>query len=983
MKKFLIIIFTCISVTVLGQTYKSFEVREITKNEKANGETDFKGSTEVLDTEGRISFLKYYSKVASSFFNDKNLDYEPVPLELAKFIKNRIKPQPLPNIRLRQQLDSFKYIGYSFDKNRREIENLKFWKGQNGVVVRDNKLLFEKSTTIKRSFDVITWRGRIEFSLKTFDSKVLKLNLGEKVFISDLELSVGIWNKIDIEIDLASAERGYNVFVNGVKIVDYALINNLGSIDFIAIHAASGTEIDDIIVTKYGEKKFGEDLHDRDVPYTVNTVLYDSFQITPDPKFSNSVDYDDSEWALVDEMPYAYGGERYKGERLYLRSTFDCPSNFPSKNRERAILNIEAIFPSGEVWVNDKVVHVSKKPTPIGVDITDYLHDGQNIISIVVDPNQVKVTNRHTATDIYTGWYTGRVWIDYTSLDHIEDVYIVTDSVEQNNAKIFANILLNTERWLKNEREVKIYNGFKGYVKVEFFEWFPNEFKVPIAVEESDVDVELYEDKILKLPVLLENAKLWNPEKPQLYKVVVTLLDENKTPIDDYVLTTGVRKISQINGTFCINNEPYMMNGALILGHRAPLENISRHMYCAPSYILVQDLLKIKKMNGNTIRMSHHDQQWGGTNDPRYAEYADQLGVMFQWATPAWVRSGSPWLLDFKSLPQYVHQLRNHPSIVMWQPANHPKVGSTLEESMKWFEKVYTTIWQVDSTRLISPTANQIRMHAPSDDGKLTSDGKPAKPYKIWTAPMITRGNMDHMTGYGANWEILRNWPYTKKWSGEQGWRENANRTTYLKSKERAYFDFENEESIAQPNWELMRGKPEYKIMSYEWDADKGSIGRLLTTEEWRESQAFQAMSAFEAIKKKRILDYDGFAWCELNGGGNSGTYLKPLLDYYGHAKLSYHVLGMAYQKTFACSDNVDMAYGPDDKVNVIIVYWGEAGKGDVSILIRDDKNKIVKKKKFSDIFLPLGRGSISVGQFKVDDLKPGVYTFEYELKIK
>lgn len=107
--------------------------------------------------------------------------------------------------------------------------------------------------------------------------------------------------------------------------------------------------------------------------------------------------------------------------------------------------------------------------------------------------------------------------------------------------------------------------------------------------------MELYEDKILKLPVLLENAKLWNPEKPQLYKVVVTLLDENKTPIDDYVLTTGVRKISQINGTFCINNEPYMMNGALILGHRAPLENISRHMYCAPSYILVQDLLKIKR----------------------------------------------------------------------------------------------------------------------------------------------------------------------------------------------------------------------------------------------------------------------------------------------------------------------------------------------------------------------------------------------------
>ena len=49
----------------------------------------------------------------------------------------------------------------------------------------------------------------------------------------------------------------------------------------------------------------------------------------------------------------------------------------------------------------------------------------------------------------------------------------------------------------------------------------------------------------------------------------------------------------------------------------------------------------------------------------------------------------------------------------------------------------------------------------------------------------------------------------------------------YLNSKTHAWFDFENEESIGQPNWNLRKGKPMYKMYSYEIDeADEGSIGR-------------------------------------------------------------------------------------------------------------------------------------------------------------
>ena len=967
----------------VAQVYRTMEMREVTRNPKANGETDFKGRTEIFNTEQRVVFLKHYSSALSRFFGDEKLDKKPVTVEKAKETVKAIKPQPQTGVRTRQKLDNWHYIGYNDDKIVREKNGISYWQDRKGVKIENGALKFTESCTVERKFEAIDWRGRIKFDFLSDDAGKIKVAFGNAAVVSDIKAEKDRWHTLEADLDIDPATQGYNVYIDGRLIVDYAPLKDKGNIDKVTISAPAGTLIDNLVVTKFGKKNFGEDLHDRDEPYLITTALDDTFQVTPDPKNCSNLDYDASDWLVVNEMPFAYGGERFKGEKLYLRTTFDTPKDFRSGNAERAILNIEAISPSGEVWVNGKVVHLSKKPIPVEVDVTDCLKNGENIIVIVVDPGEVSIFNRHTAADYHTGWYAGRVWVDYRSKDFIKDPYIVTGSLTGAGADVSVSFVVSSHRWLKLEREVKRYNGFKGSAEVALYEWFPAESAKPAAVATTLVEVELHENKTYTVPVSVPDAKLWSVEKPQLYKVVLTLKDEKGKPVDDLVLTTGLRTISQEGGVFRINGKPSMMNGALLLGHRAPLENISRHMYCAPSYVVVQDILKIKAMNGNTIRMSHHDQQWGGTNDPRYAEYADQLGLMFQWASPAWVRSGSPWQLDFESLPFYVHQLRNNPSVVMWQPANHPKVGPPIEKAMKWFEMVYRAIWQADSSRLISPTASQIRMDAPNDDGTLSSNGKPAKPFAIWTAPMITRGNMDHITGYGANWEGLRAWPNSKKWEGEQGWRADANRTSYLNSKSRAYFDFENEESIGQHNWNLQKGKPEYLIMSYEHDMDVGSIGRRLSTNEWRESQAYQAMSAFEAIKKKRMLGYDGFAWCELNGGGNSATYLKPLLDYYDNAKLSYYALTMVYQPSFACSSNVDTAYGDKDTVDVMVIHMGDKAKADVKVDIRNVKGKIVETKLFKDIPLPEGRDVVNAGSFATKHLPEGSYIFEYELKIK
>src|SRR5690606_4810221 len=126
--------------------------------------------------------------------------------------------------------------------------------------------------------------------------------------------------------------------------------------------------------------------------------------------------------------------------------------------------------------------------------------------------------------------------------------------------------------------------------------------------------------------------------------------------------------------------------------------------------------------------------------------------------------------------PEYIRQVRNHPSIVMWQPTNHPKFFNAREGCLEWFGRVHETIWREDRSRLIASVSSLRQLLPRNDDGTLDHAGNPVTPDPAWVAPMITRGSMDHITGYGAEWSELRKYPHPSVYEGEQGWREAGHR---------------------------------------------------------------------------------------------------------------------------------------------------------------------------------------------------------------
>lgn len=990
---FFLALFFLFEISALAQPIsESFELRYFSNSPKANGETDFKGETAVFNTEDRVEYLKRYAIAAKEFFNDPNLDTKVVSDDQLTQAMSKLKPQPEPEVRKRIPLKSWKWMGYKPGMEKCEAAEMRVWNDNKAVEIENEQLRFISDDEIIIPIDRQVWRFFIEWkisgntsetgfslasdgvpvaSLKTKSDEMLIHSKGEEVshlFKQNTDDS----KTLKLEVDLENGR--YNVYVDEQLVADFIPLLSNQSVNQLVIHGKKGLVLDDVYGVGYEKAEFTDDTHTRDVPFSINTFIDQDFSLKPNMENWQSLDYDDTHWPVT-TLPHPHGGERYAGEDLYMRTTF-TPGEF-----EKAVLNFETLDPDGEIWINGQIVLLQHNRYPGNLDVSKFLiPDEENIIAVKIYPSKVAHTNRHTASDLHTGWFAGRMHVDLTGKRYIKDVFTFTKSLNNNrSANQEFRVRLINEDWEFEEREMKATREFNGSLRIDLFPWYPEESTAPIATHVVPVYLRLMKDEELIFDVPVSEPELWTVERPFLYKVVATLLNDQGLAVDDFVVTTGIRTVTQEGGTFRINGTPSMMNGALLFGYKSPLDKISQWLKAGPEEWLVKEILMIKNMNGNTIRMSIHDQVEGSVNDPRLAEIGDQLGVMFQWTTGTWVRTGSPWLLDFEGLPKYVNLVRNHPSIVMWQPGNHPKFVDFDTEVIYWYEKVYESIYPYDPSRLISPLANNSRLNPRNDEGTLDQNGNSVAPVSIWTAPKITRGDMDHATGYGAEWSTLRRYPYPKDWSGEQGWRVAGYRTDYLNSKDRAYFDFESEESAAQPNWKLRKGKPSYQIKSYELEYDEGSIGRQLTVDEWEASQAWQAFSGFEAYKKKRWLDYDGLAWCTLHGGGNTATYEKPLIDYYGYAKLGFYAVKMAFQHSLAGSHNVDVVYGPEDEIEPVIMNLGNAEKVNLLVTIKKLDGKVMEQKEYRNILMDEGRTSTVLDSFR-PKVQEGYFVIHYQI---
>ncbi len=219
-----------------------------------------------------------------------------------------------------------------------------------------------------------------------------------------------------------------------------------------------------------------------------------------------------------------------RGERMYYRRVFTLPEGFA---RDRVLLHIDACDQISEIYVNGSFV--SRKVggyTPHSADITDFLTDGENVLTVkATDDLDRKYPYGKQRRDRGGMWYTPvsgiwqTVWLESVPFECIEAIKITPTT---KNVKIE----------IKSKAERKI-----------------------ITLKDGE-RIEFADDVIVINP---SEPRVWTPDDPYLYYFT---LETECDRIESYfaLREVGIRELDGVM-RLTLNGEPYLFNGLLDQGY--------------------------------------------------------------------------------------------------------------------------------------------------------------------------------------------------------------------------------------------------------------------------------------------------------------------------------------------------------------------------------------------------------------------------------
>lgn len=298
--------------------------------------------------------------------------------------------------------------------------------------------------------------------------------------------------------------------------------------------------------------------------------------------------------------------------------------------------------------------------------------------------------------------YVNDIFVGYSQGSHLQAEFEITKYVLEGHNKLTVRVL----KWCSGSyledqdffrfngifRDVYLLSREKGHIKdIEI-----NAKCDGIKANCKKYDIYDMEGRIADP----SKMQLWTAETPYLYTVVVQEAGEF-IPIK-----VGIRDIS------VSDNLELLINGRSV-----KLKGINRHDthptkgYSMSDADLKLDLLKMKELNINTIRMSHYPPT------PEFLTMCDEIGFYvidetdlemhgfatrntgYGWDDKAnpeeWIHSHSEWERAFIDRAQrMVERDKNHPCIIMWSTGNESGHGINHRKMIEWMRNR-------DSSRLV------------------------------------------------------------------------------------------------------------------------------------------------------------------------------------------------------------------------------------------------------------------------------------------
>lgn len=304
------------------------------------------------------------------------------------------------------------------------------------------------------------------------------------------------------------------------------------------------------------------------------------------------------------------------------------------------------LYVNGEFVGYSQVSHCTSE-----FDVTDYLFEGTNRITVVVlkwcDGTYLECQDKWRMSGIFRD-----VYLLSRPDGHVKDIEVNTT---------LSSDLLSSEIVCKLDG----FSGLDTYVTL----FDPEGEKLGTAIPMDNGDAIF----------TVEEPYLWSAETPDLY----TLLIEN---YDEYIpIKVGIRKVEIKDGAITINNKAVKFKGV----NRHDFN--SRNGYVCTIDDMTRDLILMKQHNINTVRTSHYP------NDPRFYELCDKFGIYvmdeadlechaIRLAEGKYNISDNPeWegaYLD--RIMRMIERDKNHPSIFSWSMGNESDYGCNIKSMLSW-----------------------------------------------------------------------------------------------------------------------------------------------------------------------------------------------------------------------------------------------------------------------------------------------------------
>ncbi|MCX6247876.1 MAG: DUF4981 domain-containing protein [Bacteroidetes bacterium] len=360
------------------------------------------------------------------------------------------------------------------------------------------------------------------------------------------------------------------------------------------------------------------------------------------------------------------------------RTSFTLPEKW---NGRQVFLHFGAVKSFLYVYLNGQKIGMGKDAkTPVEFNITNYLRVGSNTLGVEVfrwsdgtylecqDMWRLSGINR----DVYLFSTPGVRIRDFEATGDLTDNY--------NNGLLRLTVILQHP----SEGAKRPVSGV-WQIGVKLYRL--KEDKKPVFEESIYITLKEGTEDTVTFERAVANPDKWSAEIPNLYHLVISLVDPDGKIVESTGCSVGFRSSEVKSGQFLLNGVPVRLKGV----NRHEFDPVTGHVISRE--LMLKDIRLMKEANMNVVRTCHYP------DDPSWYDLCDEYGLYV--IDEANIESHGMGYDPDKTLgnnPEWkaahmnrtrrlVERDKNHPCVIIWSLGNEAGNGCNFVDTYEWIKK--------------------------------------------------------------------------------------------------------------------------------------------------------------------------------------------------------------------------------------------------------------------------------------------------------